>query len=121
MSDASQATSAEDAMTQHVMTLIEDDENGTVLATLRHAGLIHPLDMLMFSEQELNNMKAKIGNKSTPTPFRNMKLLVLFKKFHVYRQAKQLPHRPNQWITEHTADAFTRQEAAGSRVVSWQT
>ena len=85
-------SSDEDATMQHVMTLIEDDENGTVLKILQHAGVIHPLDLFMFSEAELNNMKAKINNKSTPIPFRNVKLLVFFKKFHVYRQAKQLPH-----------------------------
>ena len=106
-STAPGAASEEDAMMQHVMTLIEDDENGTVLTILRHAGVVHPLDLLMHSEQELNNMKAKISNESTPTPFRNTKLLVLFKKFHVCQQAKQLPHRPDQWITEHTVDKFT--------------
>ena len=106
-SDAPNAASDEDAMLQHVMTLIEDDENGTVLKILQHAGVAHPLDLLMHSEKESDTMKAKINNKSTPMPFRNVKLLVLFKKFHVCRQAKQLPHRPNQWITEHTSDAFT--------------
>ena len=98
--------SNEDATLQHVMTLIEDDENGTVLKILQHAGVAHPLDLPLFSEDKSSTMKAEVGNKSTPTPFRNMKPLVSFKKFHVCRQAKQLPHRPNQWIKEHTAAEF---------------
>ena len=98
--------SDEDAMSQHAMTLIEDDENGTVLKISQHAGVVHPLDLLLFSEQESSNMKAKIGNKSTPMPFRNAKLLMLFKKFHVCRQAKKFPHGPNQWIKEHTVAEF---------------
>ena len=89
------------------MTLIEDDENGTVLRISQHAGVAHPLDLLLFSEQESDNMRAKISNKSTLTAFKNMKLLALFKKFHICRQAKQLPHRPNQWVKEHTADELT--------------
>ena len=92
--------SEEDATMQHAMTLIEDDENGTVLKILQHAGVVHPRDLLMCSQKEFTDMKARVNNRQIPTPFRNVKLLVSFKKFHVHQQAKQLPHRENQWIKE---------------------
>ena len=94
MSDSEGTTSPNDndVILQHVMTLIDDNEDGTTLKIIKHAGVKQPLDILMHEEAEFEGMKAKIGNKSTTIPFRNRKLLVLFQKFHIYRQAKQLPH-----------------------------
>ena len=86
------------------MTLIGDD--GTVFDILQHVVVQSPLDLFMYDEDDFANMKAKINNKNTPIPFRCQKLLVLFQKFHIYRQSMQLPHQPDDWITEYTIDAF---------------
>ena len=47
-SNAPDAASEEDAMMQHAMTLIEDDENGTIPKILQHAGVVHPLNTQWF-------------------------------------------------------------------------
>ena len=44
MSEDSTTSGADDIM-RHVMTLIQDDDNGTVFKILQHAGVVHPLDL----------------------------------------------------------------------------
>ena len=87
------ALSPNDVILQHVMTLIGDD--GTVFDILQHVGVQSPLDLFMYNEDDFANMKTKINNKNTPIPFRCQKPLMLFKKFHIYRQLMQLPHQPD--------------------------
>ena len=59
--------SDKDAMLQRAMTLIEDDENGTILKILRHAGVVHPLDLLLFSEDEFSTKQINDASSDWPT------------------------------------------------------
>ena len=51
MSDSEGATSPNDndAILQHVMALIDDDENGATFKIIKSAGVKRPLDILMCS------------------------------------------------------------------------
>ena len=83
--DAATATSEDERVLKHVMTLIRDDDKGTVCEILTHAGVSSALDMLAFSEETLSKMKAKVAGKAqTPIPFASRMLLLLFQKFHRY-------------------------------------
>ena len=86
MSDSEGTTSLNDndAILQHVMTLIDDDDDGTTLKVIKSAGVKQPQDILIHVEADFEGMKAKIGKNSITIPFRNRKLLMLFQKFHIY-------------------------------------
>ena len=72
-SDAPNAASDEDAMMQHVMTLIEDDENGTVLKILQHAGVVHPLDLLLCSGKRRNLLLEMLPRREKSNERQKMK------------------------------------------------
>ena len=105
--DEATSTSEDEIILKHVMTLIRDDDKGTACEILTHAGVSNALDMLAFDEEMLSKMKARVAGKAqTPIPFASRMLLLLFQKFHRYRQAKNLPCSVNAWTTECTRNAF---------------
>ena len=68
--DAATVTSEDERVLRHVMTLIHDDDKGTVHEILTHAGASSALDTLAFDEETLSKMKAKVAGKAqTPIPF----------------------------------------------------
>ena len=105
--DEATATSEDERILRHIMTFICDDDKGTVHEILTHAGVRSALDTLLFNEEALSKMKAKVAGKSqTPIPFTSRMLLLLFQKFHRCRQAKNLPYSVDAWTTECTRNAF---------------
>ena len=93
----------EQELLKHILTLCRDKDNKAYnILNHNHIG---PVDVVTsYSEDAL----AALYKGQAKIPVNTVKLLVMFKKFHIYRQATGQPHAVTDWKTLYTREAFDK-------------